>query len=131
MLLDAGSHAYGDEQRLSTAEGYETMKGRHVYLILAIIGAVLPLSQFAAASMEGTFTFQKLIADLTASRLTAGFALDLIVAAVTGLVFMIAETRRSAIRGAWVAVVGTVVIGFSFGLPFFLFLRARARDQAI
>jgi hypothetical protein len=103
-----------------------SVKLRHFYLILAVLGAVLPLSQFIGASIEGTFTFQKMIDDLTQSRITAGFTLDLLVAAVAGLLFMLAELRRRSVPGTWIAVIGTVAIGFSFGLPFFLFLRERA-----
>jgi hypothetical protein len=101
------------------------MKLRYAYLILAVLGAVLPLTQFVPATLLGEFSVGAVFEDLSASRITAGFTLDLLVASVVGLAFMIAETRRLQIRHTWIAVVGTFLIGFSFGLPFFLFLRER------
>ncbi len=96
---------------------------RHIYLIIAVLGAILPLSQFIPASLAGQFSAGQLIADISANRNVAGLSLDLGVAALAGVVFMIAETVRMRIRLAWIAIVGTIIIGFSFGLPFFLFLR--------
>ena len=101
------------------------MKLRHLYLVLAILGAALPLSQFVPAAVIGGLSVSAMVADLSATRITAGFTLDLLVAAVVGIAFMIAEARRLQIRATWIALVGTVLIGFSFGLPFFLFLRER------
>jgi hypothetical protein len=101
------------------------MKLRHLYLVLAILGAALPLSQFVPATVVGEFSVGAMVADLTSTRIIAGFTLDLLVAAVVGIAFMIAEARRLQIRHTWIALVGTVLIGFSFGLPFFLFLRER------
>ncbi len=96
-----------------------------LYLILAILGAVLPLSQFVPASMDGSFSVANLVNELMATRNLRGIAFDLMVAAVTGIVFIIAEARRLSIRLVWIPLLGTVLIGFSFGLPFFLFLRER------
>ncbi|MFW5786290.1 MAG: DUF2834 domain-containing protein [bacterium] len=99
------------------------MKLRYIYLVIAILGVVLPLSQFVPASLAGQFSVGQLIADITANRNVAGLTLDLTVAVVAGLVFMIAEAVRMRIRLVWIPIIGSFLIGFSFGLPFFLFLR--------
>jgi hypothetical protein len=52
-----------------------------------------------------------------------------LVAATTGVLFIVVEAVRRRIRLAWIAVVGTFLIGFSFGLPFFLFLRQIQLDR--
>lgn len=103
---------------------------RKLYLILAILGAVLPLSQFIPASLEGNFSVAQLITEMTATRNLRGVAYDLMVAAVTGLLFIVVEGRRNRIRHLWVPVVGTFFIGFSFGLPLFLYLRERSLDAS-
>jgi hypothetical protein len=101
------------------------MKLHHLYLALAIIGIVLPFSQFIPATVEGTFSIANMVTDLSATRIVSGFTLDLTVAAAAGLLFIVIEARRLKIRFSWIAVLGTFLIGFSFGLPFFLFLRER------
>jgi hypothetical protein len=101
------------------------MKMGYLYLALAVVGAVLPLSQFIPASMAGEFSISGMMEQLTATRTVTGFTFDLTVAALAGIVFIIAEGIRRGVRHYWIALVGTVLIGFSFGLPFFLFLRER------
>lgn len=97
-----------------------------LYLVLAILGALLPLSQFVPASLEGTFSVGSLISEVTATRNLRGIAFDLMVAAITGVVFMVREGRRLKVKLLWLPLLGTILIGFSFGLPFFLYLRERA-----
>ena len=106
------------------------MKRSTIYLILAIVGAVLPLSQFVPAAMQGEFSVAAMIQEMTATRTLTGISLDLMVAAITGMVFIVSEGIREKIQGYWIAIVGTVFIGFSFGLPFFLFLWQRKREIA-
>jgi hypothetical protein len=96
---------------------------RYIYLVLAVAGAVLPMSQFIPASIDGTFSVAALIADSTDTRLVTGLTLDLAVAALSGVTFILVDSIRKKIKLAWIALVGTVLIGFSFGLPFYLFLR--------
>ncbi len=105
------------------------MRFSWVYLLLAIAGTVLPMSQFIPASIDGEFSVQALMVDSFATRNVAGLALDLAVAAMTGVVFLLRE--RNSVRGyTWIIpLVGTFLIGFSFGLPFFLFLRERQREK--
>ena len=102
---------------------------RSVYLILAILGALLPLSQFVPASIEGSFSVGALLSEVSATRNLRGVALDLMVAAITGLVFFIHEGRRLRVRHLWLPVLGTLLVGFSFGLPIFLYLREGAKRE--
>jgi len=99
------------------------MKIKYLYLLLALAGIVLPLSQYVPATLDGTFSVSALFQQLFATRLVAGFAFDLAISALAGLVFITAEGVRKRVPYYWTAILGTVLIGFSFGLPFFLFLR--------
>lgn len=100
-----------------------------LYLCLAVLGAALPLSQFVPASMDGSFSVANLLSELMSTKNLRGIAFDLGIAALTGVVFMIAEARRMKIRLVWLPLLGTVLIGYSFGLPLFLYLRERARTN--
>lgn len=97
-----------------------------IYLVLAILGIVLPMSQFIPASLDGEFSVAGMIEGMTANRTVTGVTLDFMVAVVTGIIFGVFEAVRLKIRLAWIPLVGTFLIGFSFGLPFFLYLRERA-----
>lgn len=104
------------------------MKIRYLYLVLAIAGVALPMSQFIPATIAGEFTLTTMFEQLSATQTVLGFTLDLTVAALAGVLFIVVEAIRLKIKLAWIAVAGTFLIGFSFGLPFFLFLREGAPE---
>jgi hypothetical protein len=98
-----------------------------VYLGLAILGAALPLAAFlpwlAAHGLDPVLFIQ----DLFANRIAAFFGWDVIVSAVVVLIAA-AAGRDGVSNGRRLGViVGTLVIGVSFGLPLLLFFRERAK----
>ncbi len=97
-----------------------------VYVLIAILGTILPMSQFIPASIDGEFSVQGMFQEMTSTRTLTGIGLDLTVAVWAGIAFGIVEIKRHKVRHWWIALVGTFLIGFSFSLPFFLFLRERA-----
>jgi hypothetical protein len=99
---------------------------RNIFLLLSVAGIILPMSQFIPASISGEFTVGGMLAEMTASRTITGVTFDFLVVVITALTFGIAESVRLKIRWAWVCLVGTFLIGASFGFPFFLFLREGA-----
>lgn len=102
---------------------------KQVYLLLAVAGTVLPMSQFIPASIAGEFSIGGMFAAMFANRTITGVSLDFLVVVTTGLVLGITETIRLRVRLWWVALTGTFLIGASFGLPFFLFMRELAIAQ--
>jgi hypothetical protein len=96
---------------------------KYIYLGLAVVGIVLPMSQFIPASMAGEFSVSGMFAEMTATRTITGVTFDFLVATLTALVFGIYEAVRLKLRLAWIPLLGTFLIGVSFGLPFFLYLR--------
>lgn len=97
-----------------------------ILLILAVLGILLPMSQFVPASIEGEFSLSGMISEMTATRTLTGVTLDFLVVVLTALVFAAWETSRLKIRFTWIPLIGTFLIGASFGFPFFLYLRERA-----
>jgi Terpene cyclase DEP1 len=106
------------------------MKLRHLYLLLAVIGLVLPYSQFIAWIAEHhALNMALFIRDLFANRISAFFGLDVIVAAVVLIVFIGNEGKRLGMRLLWLPLVGTLLVGVSLGLPLFLYLRQVQLDR--
>ena len=105
------------------------MKPKHLYLILCILGAVLPYSQFVPWVAQHGLNVPLMLRELFANRISAFFGLDVIVSAVALLAFIRVERKRAPIPNWWIAVLGTLLIGGSFGLPFFLYLRESAARQ--
>ena len=100
-----------------------------LFLILAVVGTVLPMSQFIPASIDGEFSVGYMFEAMTADRTITGVTFDFIVVVLTALVFGAYESVRLRIKGFWIPLIGTFLVGASFGLPFFLFLRERAIEK--
>jgi hypothetical protein len=100
------------------------MKLRHLYLIFALIGVILPYSQFVPWIMEHhALNMPLFIRDLFANRISAFFAMDVIVSAVLLISFIQIEGKRLGMRLLWLPTLGVFLVGVSLGLPLFLYLR--------
>jgi hypothetical protein len=62
-------------------------------------------------------------------RISAFFAMDVIVSAVVLFIFIKAEARKAGVTLLWLPIVGTLLVGVSFGLPLFLYLRQVQLDR--
>ena|ERR1700736_1361035 len=106
------------------------MKLRHLYLAFCLIGLVLPYSQLVPWIMEHhALNMPLFIRDLFANRISAFFALDVIVSAIVLILFIQVEGRRLGMRLLWLPIVGVLLVGVSLGLPLFLYLRQLQLDR--
>jgi Terpene cyclase DEP1 len=97
------------------------MKLRYLYLVLAVLGLILPYSQFVPWIMEHhALNMSIFLRDLFANRISAFFAMDVIASAVVLIVFIGGEGKRLGMRLLWLPTIGTLLVGVSFGLPLFL-----------
>ena len=105
------------------------MKLKTTYLFLCVLGAVLPLWQLtpwlAANGLDVPLLFRQLFAD----RVGAFFGLDVIVSAVVLAVFVGAEGSRVRVPWRWLALLATLAVGVSLGLPLFLYMRERVLER--
>jgi hypothetical protein len=106
------------------------MKARHFYLICCVLGLVLPYSQFVPWLLEHGLNVALFIRELFANRISAFFALDVIVSAIVLILFIQGEGKRLRLGLLWLPTVGTLLVGVSFGFPLFLFLRQVTLDRA-
>jgi hypothetical protein len=105
------------------------MKTRHFYLICCVVGLLLPYSQFVPWLLEHGFNVTFFFGELFANRISAFFAIDVIVSAIVLIWFIQSEGKRSGVQLLWLATIGTLVVGVSFGFPLFLFLRQVTLDR--
>ncbi len=105
------------------------MKLKMVYLILCVLGAVLPLWQIAPWVAANGLDVRLLFRQLFAERVSAFFGMDVIVSAVVLAVFVVAEGKRVRVRLRWLAIVATLAVGVSLGLPLFLYMRERELER--
>jgi len=106
------------------------MKLRHLYLVFALIGLLLPYSQFLPWIVEHPgLNMAVFISDLFANRISAFFAMDVIVSAIVLILLIQSEGKRLRMRLLWLPTIGTLIVGVSLGLPLFLYLREVTLDR--
>jgi lysylphosphatidylglycerol synthetase-like protein (DUF2156 family) len=106
------------------------MKLRHFYLLLALVGLILPYSQLVPWIIEHhALNMPLFIRDLFANRISVFFAFDVIVSAVVLILFILAEGERLGMGLLWLPTLAVLLVGVSLGLPLFLYLRQLQLDR--
>ena len=105
------------------------MKARYLYLLLCVLGFALPYSQFVPWLLEHGLNFGLFFRELFANRISAFFAMDVIVSAIVLIWFIQSGGKRLRMQLLWLPTVGTLIVGVSFGFPLFLFLRQVTLDR--
>jgi hypothetical protein len=100
-----------------------------LYLSLAIVGAIVPYSQFVPWLVEHGPNVSLMLSELFSTRMGAFFGLDVLVSAIALIVFIRREGTRLQLKTLWLPIAATCLIGVSCGLPLFLYLRERQRGS--
>ena len=100
------------------------------YLALAVVGLVVTYYFFISFLLENGLNVGLLLAQLFATNISTFFAVDVVITAVTVILFAYQETRRLSMSNWWVYALATLLVGPSFALPLFLYAR-HGRFEAI
>jgi len=98
---------------------------RITYLLLTVVGTIVPMIFYLPWARENGFAMATLIAAWKVSPATTGLYWDMLIAATALSLWIATETYVRKDYWALVAIPVTFLIGISAGLPLFLFLRAR------
>jgi len=99
---------------------------RLIYLALFVWGTIHPMVWFIRHMRDTGTGLRGLIEAWFTNASTTGLVLDVTIAAIATIVWIVAETR---VRRNWTALVAIpfiICIGLSSGLPLYLLLRTRA-----
>ena len=96
-----------------------------LYLALAILGTVLPLSQCIPFLVAHGFDLPLFFRQLFQNHVSGFFGMDVIVSSLVLWLFVFSEGRRRGMRHLWLYVVCNLAVGVSLALPLFLFFRER------
>ncbi|BAY99485.1 hypothetical protein NIES37_34680 [Tolypothrix tenuis PCC 7101] len=101
-----------------------------IYLLLCILGFVLPYSQFLPFVLEHGLDIKLFWQQLFANQISGFFGMDVIVSSLTFWTLIFWEGTRLKMQNLWVYVFCNLLVGVSFGLPLFLLMRQRQLAQA-
>ena len=98
------------------------MTRKYVYLALFVAGTIVPYLAFVPWVIDHGLDLSRMVEELFVNRVSAFFAIDVIVSTVVLWVFVNWEGRRLGVP-QWPAIVASLIVGVSSALPLFLFLR--------
>jgi hypothetical protein len=96
-----------------------------IYLIAAILGTVLPLSQFVPFVAANGLDMSLFMRQLFQTPVSGFFAMDVLVSSLVLWVFVFSEGRRRGMNNLWLYVVCNLIVGVSLALPLLLFFSER------
>ncbi|MHA7965022.1 DUF2834 domain-containing protein [Paenibacillus sp. CAU 1782] len=96
---------------------------KYFYGVLSFLGLVLPYSQFIPWVVQNGLDLPLLFEDIAGTRIGAFAWMDVLVAAIALIGFILFEGTRKKMKNVWLPIAGTLLVGPSLGLPLFLLLR--------
>lgn len=104
---------------------------KHLYLVLAAAGAVLPwMANLEFMQAHGaSFDVGLFVQLANANPAAASLSRDLAVAASAISIWMVSEARRLSVKGIGWVLLSCVTVAFAFGCPLFLYLRERRLEE--
>jgi hypothetical protein len=99
------------------------MKRRHIYLILAITGTVIPLYHFYSFLFEYGVDVYAFLRQMFKSPISSLFGWDVVISSITVITFITIEGRRLKVSHWWVYIILNFMVGVSLALSAFLYQR--------
>ena len=100
------------------------MSKQNIYLILAILGILLPYGLFLPWLLEHGFNVQLFFSEMFANDIAGTTALDFLVVTIVVNVFIVFESKKIGMKNIYISVLASL-FAIGFGLALFLWLRER------
>jgi hypothetical protein len=99
------------------------LKAKHLYLVLAVVGLVVPYCFFISFLLDHDPNRAPVFRQLAGTDISAFFAADLLLSSVVFVRYLRQEAARVGIRHWWLYLIALCTVGLSFALPLFLYVR--------
>ena len=105
------------------------MKPKVLYLILCVVGTLLPYSQLVPFLWAHGLDLRLIFEQLFSNKIGGFFGLDVIVTSVVLWVLVFVDGRRAGMKNLWAPIAASLTVGVSLGLPLFLYMRERQLEE--
>jgi len=105
------------------------MRPKTLYLLLCVVGTVLPYSQLIPFLREHGPDARLFVEQLFANDISGFFGTDVLVSSLVLWVLVAVEGKRAGMKYLWAPVVANLAVGVSLGLPMFLYMREASREH--
>ncbi len=99
------------------------MPRKNIYLLLAVVGAVVPYVFFTAFVASEGLDLGAFVSALFVNGAAGGFSADLLITSFVFWLWSYHDARQLEISNWWLIPIINLMIGLSAALPFYLYLR--------
>ena len=99
------------------------MRPKSVYLLLCVVGTIVPYSAFVPFVRAHGLNATVFVQQLFGTPVSAFFGMDVIVTSVVLWTFVYYDGRARRMKHLWAPVAANLAVGVSLGLPLFLYMR--------
>lgn len=92
----------------------------HLYVLLAIVGLILPWSQYVPFIQSEGLNLPLFISHIIANGPTIGFTLDIVWATIVFWIWSFYDARQHDVPHWWAAFLAGLCLGLSVALPLYL-----------
>ncbi len=92
---------------------------KYLYLLICILGILLPYSQYYPFYLENGLGLDLLFKEQFSTNATRFFGFDLLVTVLAAIAFMLSEAKKLKMKKVWIPILSIFMIGLSFGFPLF------------
>ena len=104
---------------------------KYFYLAAALLGSIIPYGAFLPWLIENGANIPLFVESASANPISLFAWLDVLIAAITLIVFIIVDAKTNKVAYWYLALVGTLCVGVSCGLPLYLYLRTREQNTRL
>jgi hypothetical protein len=94
------------------------------YLIMMVVGAVIPWIYFAGFLGEEGLNLGLFVQRMFANDVASGAAADLLISALVFWVWSYFDAQKKGIKLWWLVIPATLLVGLSLALPLYLYFRS-------
>lgn len=105
------------------------MKPQHLYLILCFLGTAIPYAVFSPWLILHGPDLSLLLQQISTHPASAFAWLDVVFSALGLFAWIYYERKSRKVPHTWLAIVGTLTVGVSLGLPLYLYLREISSEK--
>lgn len=102
---------------------------RKIYVVLTIVGIILPFSQFIRWLIEYGITIELFIKQILENPVAAFAWLDVVVTVIVITFMIINEGKKLKMTSLWIPIAASFIGGALVGLPLFLYMRQHHLDK--
>ncbi len=106
---------------------------KYVYLLLMVLGTVVPWYFFGQALFVEGLSFSEFVASWSTTNGAKGALADLTFTGIAAVIFAIVDAQRNNIKRWWLMLPAIFLVGFSLAIPMYLYIREtqmEAREAA-